>query len=336
MGAGIAEVLAKGGVHVTAVEANEQFLERGRSILEKSLQRAVDRGKLTQDSRDEVLARITMSTELADLADAELVIEAIPENLAWKSEMFGRLDSIVSETAILATNTSSLSVTAIAEATAHPSRVVGVHFFNPAPVMSFVEIIKTEFTDAVVADSAFEFVVALGKEPILIADRAGFVANYLLLGYLNNAAKLLESGEHSRDDIDASMREGCGLPMGPMTLMDLVGNDVTLPVLETIYAETKRPEHAPSKLIEQMVRENKLGRKSGRGFFTYEQGKVVDAADGQVRQEIVDALWIPYLKEAVAMMQEGYASEHDIALAMTKGCGYPDGPIAQARALGLV
>ena len=336
MGAGIAEVLAKGGVNVVAVEANEKFLARGEGILEASLQRAVDRGKLDAAQRDEIAARVTMSTDLHALEGVHIVIEAIPENLAWKSEMFCKLDEIVAESAILATNTSSLSVTAIAEATKHPERVVGIHFFNPAPVMQFVEIIKTELTAPGVAESALEFAVSLGKKPILIADRAGFVANYLLLGYLNNAAKLLDSGEYSRDDIDASMREGCHLPMGPMTLMDLVGNDVTLPVLETIYEETRRPEHAPSKLIEQMVRENKLGRKSGRGFFTYENGQVIDAANGQVRQEIIDALWLPYLREAVAMMQEGYASEDDIALAMTKGCGYPEGPIAQARAAGLL
>ena len=336
MGAGIAEVLAKGGVDVVAVEANEQFLTRGQGIIEKSLQRAVEKGKLSSAESEAITARITATTNVDDVADVDLVIEAIPEKLEWKAEMFGKLDDIVSPQAILATNTSSLSVTKIAESTRYPERVIGIHFFNPAPVMQFVEIIKTTHTNELLAQEAFAFAKSLGKLPILITDRAGFVANYLLLGYLNNAAKLLESGVYTRDDIDASMREGKGLPMGPMTLMDLVGNDVMLPVLETIYAETRDADHQPSALIEQLVRENKLGRKTGRGFFTYENGQVIDAADGTVRQEIIDALWTPFLNEAIGMLNDGYASAEDIDLAMTKGCGYPHGPIAAAREAGML
>lgn len=336
MGAGIAEVLAKGGCTVIAVENNEQFLQRGMGIIEKSLGRAVERGKLSQEQAAEITARIQPSTDRGELAVAQFVIEAIPENLEWKTALFAELDEIVPPTTTLATNTSSLSITRLAEATAHPERVLGMHFFNPAPVMSFVEVITTRFTNEALANEAFEFAKQLGKLPILITDRAGFVANYLLLGYLNNAANLLASGRFTRDDIDASMREGCSLPMGPFALMDLIGNDVSLPVLETMYAETRQPEHEPSALLVQLVRENKLGRKTGRGFFTYEQGKVIDAADGEVRQEIVDALWLPYLSEAIQMMREGYASEEDIDLAMTKGCGYPIGPIADARDRGLL
>lgn len=336
MGAGIAEVLARGGYTVIAVENNAQFLERGLGIVEKSLAKAVERGKLSANEAGDVSARIHGGTDRNALSRAQLVIEAIPENLAWKTELFTELDEIVPTSTILATNTSSLSITKLAEATNHPDRVLGIHFFNPAPVMSFVEVITTAFTSTDLAAIAFEFAKSLGKQPILIADRAGFVANYLLLGYLNNAANLLHSGRYSRDDIEASMKVGRGLPMGPMALMDLIGNDVSLPILETMYAETKRPVHEPSPLIVQLVRENKLGRKTGRGFFTYEQGKAIDAADGVVKQEIIDELWNPYLAEAIAMMREGYASADDIDLAMTKGCGYPIGPIAAATQAGLL
>ena len=336
MGAGIVEVLAKSGRRVVAVDAADEFVQRGIGILDASLARAVSKGKLSEDAAAQIKGRVDFGTDRSRLADVDLVIEAVPENLELKKSIFADLESIVRDDAILATNTSSLSITAIAETMQHPERVVGIHFFNPAPVMAFVEVITTRLTDPAIGRAAFDLAVDCGKKPILIGDRAGFVANYLLLGYLNQAVKLLESGAYSRDDIDASMKEIAGLPMGPFVLMDLVGNDVSLPVLETIYAETSRPEHAPAGLLVDVVAQGKLGRKSGQGFYTYENGAAADAGAGTPRQEIVDVLTDSYLAEAIGMLDDGYATAEDIDLAMTAGCGYPIGPISLARQRGLV
>ncbi|MEV5572647.1 3-hydroxybutyryl-CoA dehydrogenase [Spirillospora sp. NPDC052269] len=450
MGAGIAEVLARGGLAVVGVEINQDALERGRGHLEKSTGRAVKRGRLTEDGQREILDRIRLTTDFGDLAECDLVVEAVPERLDLKHKVFAELDKVVRDDAILATNTSSLSVTAIAAATSRPAKVVGVHFFNPAPVMKLVEVIGTVLTEDGAVDRVAALVKDLGKTPVVIGDRAGFVANRLLFGYLNDAAYMLETKHATRDDIDVAMKAGGGLPMGPFTLMDLIGLDTCLEVLEAIHAETRDRRHAPAPVLRELVTAGLLGRKTGRGFYAYDaaqddapaqdapvpsvaivgdealsrafaaaasavgaptakieaadlivasgedadvasiesrakQGAVVlsdggltgggalaahkpekdrplveigltpntpsAAADRAAelvsalgltpvrcrarRGYIVDALRFPYINDAVAMLDAGYADADAIDAAMTLGCGYPAGPIAEIDRLGI-
>ena len=270
MGAGIVEVFARNGFDVVGLDMSEIAVERGRGHIEKSTDRAVARGKLTAEERDEVIGRIRLTQDYADLSDRELVIEAVPENLDLKREIFATLDSIVAASAILASNTSSLSVTDIAVATNRPAQVVGMHFFNPAPVQKFVEIVRTVVTAPETVDAAAAVAASLDKEPVVIGDKAGFIANALLFGYLNHAASMFETKYASREDIDASMRLGCGLPMGPLALLDLIGLDTAYEILDTMYKQGRDRLHAPSPVLKQMVTAGLRGRKSGRGFYTYE------------------------------------------------------------------
>ncbi|MGH3238889.1 MAG: 3-hydroxyacyl-CoA dehydrogenase family protein, partial [Spirillospora sp.] len=278
MGAGIAEVLARGGLAVVGVEVDEDALARGRGHLEKSTGRAVKRGRLTEEARQEILGRVTLSTDFSDLGDCELVIEAVPERLDLKRTVFAELDRVCRDDAVLATNTSSLPVTAIAAGTGRPTKIVGVHFFNPAPVMKLVEVIATVRTEPDAVAGVAELVKGLGKTPVTIGDRAGFVANRLLFGYLNQAAAMLESGHATRDDIDTAMKTGAGLPMGPFTLMDLIGLDTCLQVLDAIYAESRDRRHAASPLLRELVTAGLLGRKTGRGFYAYDTHDAAKAA----------------------------------------------------------
>lgn len=328
MGAGIAEVLARGGVETVGIEINDEALARGRSHVETSTGRAVNRGKLTEEGQAEIIGRILFSTDFASLSDCDLVIEAVPERLELKRKVFAELDKVCPAEAVLATNTSSLSVTEIAATTGRPGSIVGVHFFNPAPVMRLVEVIGTESSDPAHVAAVTELVRDLGKTPVTIGDRAGFVANRLLFGYLGPAAQLLESGV-SREDIDASMT-AIGLPMGPLTLMDLIGLDTCLEVLEAIYADSGDPRHEPAPLLRKLVAEGALGRKTGRGFYTYP----VEAAEGTASTEISDRLYLPYLEDARQMVAGGYADAASVDAAMTLGCGFPVGPIAELAKRG--
>jgi 3-hydroxybutyryl-CoA dehydrogenase len=272
MGAGIVEVFARNGIDVVAAEIDGTALSRGRATLTGSVDRAVARGKLSAEEREALLSRVTFTVGLSGFASVDLVIEAVPEHLDLKQKIFAALDEVCPPDAILATNTSSLSVTEISVATRRPNQVVGMHFFNPAPVMKLVEVVRTVVTaDDVVAD--IEALCArLGKVDVTIGDRAGFIANGLLFGYLNHAASRYEAGAASREDIDAAMRLGCGLPMGPLALMDLIGLDTTYEILDTMYRRGGRDRrHAPVPLLKQMVTAGLLGRKSGRGFYTYEK-----------------------------------------------------------------
>lgn len=287
MGAGIVEVFARGGLQVVGVETTQEYAERGRGILQSSTDRAVARGKLDEAGQAEILGRISISTDLADLAGADLVVEAVPELMSLKHEVFGRLDEIVAQDAVLASNTSSLSITEIAAGTKHPERVLGLHFFNPAPVLKLVEVITTVRTDADLVDGVVALSEKVGKKPVVIGDRAGFVANYLLFGYFVSALRMLEEGHVSREDLDTAMRVGAGLPMGPCTLMDLVGLDVCDHIGEVIYSHRRSPMHAPSAMLGRMVTAGLLGRKSGRGFYTYAKpgsGQLVD--DAQTPAEV--------------------------------------------------
>jgi 3-hydroxybutyryl-CoA dehydrogenase len=270
MGAGIAEVFARNGFAVLGVEVNDEGLERGRQHLEHSTGRAVSRGKLSEEDQRALLERVTFTTSMKDLADADFVVEAVVESIGVKKSIFRDLEAIVKPEAILATNTSSLSVTEISTANAHPGRVIGVHFFNPAPVQSFVEIIRTVVTEPDVLDDVKALVARLGKNPVVCGDRAGFIANTLLFGYLNHAASMYEARFASREDIDAAMRFGCGYPMGPLALLDLIGLDTAYEILDTMYKQGRDRLHAPTPILKQLVTAGFLGRKSGRGFYTYE------------------------------------------------------------------
>ena len=270
MGAGIAEVFARNGLDVIAVEVDEAAAERGRSHVENSTARAVSGGKLSADEEKALLARISYTTTLDALADCDLVVEAVPEQLDLKRQIFTQLDKICRPEAILATNTSSLSVTEIAVATGRPGKVVGLHFFNPAPVMKLVEVVRSVVTEQDVIDDIETFAQKLGKVDVTIGDRAGFIANALLFGYLNHAAALYESRYASREDIDAAMKLGCGLPMGPLALLDLIGLDTAFEILDTMYKQSRDRLHAPQPIFKQMITAGLLGRKSGRGFYTYD------------------------------------------------------------------
>jgi 3-hydroxybutyryl-CoA dehydrogenase len=270
MGAGIVEVFARHGIDVIASEVNEAALEAGRAKLTGSTDRAVARGKLAEADRDALHARVSWAVGLAELADVDLVIEAVPEHLDLKQQIFAELDRVCRPDTILATNTSSLSVTEISVATHRPNQVIGMHFFNPAPVMKLVEVVKTVVTAPDVVADIEALCVRLGKSDVTINDRAGFIANALLFGYLNHAAALFEARYVDREDIDAAMRLGCGLPMGPLALMDLIGLDTTYEILDTMYRRGGRDRrHAPVPLLKQMVTAGLLGRKTGRGFYTY-------------------------------------------------------------------
>ncbi|MCK9930725.1 3-hydroxybutyryl-CoA dehydrogenase [Frankia sp. Mgl5] len=281
MGAGIAEVLARAGIDVVGVERDEAGLARGRGHLEHSTHRAVERGKLTPAEREELLGRISSGVDLTAVADCPLIIEAIHERLDAKQELIARLDEICPAGTIIASNTSSLSVTELAAGTHRPSRVLGTHWFNPAPVMELVEVVGTVVTDPVVLDEVRDLVGRVGKIAVRAGDRAGFIANALLFGYLNNAVRMLEAHYATREDIDAAMRFGCGHPMGPLALLDLIGLDSAYEILDSMYHQSRDHLHAPAPLLKQLVTAGMLGRKTGRGFYTYAEADsphVVDDA----------------------------------------------------------
>ena len=318
MGAGIVEVFARGGLQVVGVETTEELAERGRGILQASTDRAVSRGRLEKAEQQEILGRVTITTAMGDLAPADLVVEAVPEVMDLKHQVFSALDGIVAPDAVLASNTSSLSITAIAAGTAYPERVVGMHFFNPAPVLKLLEVITTVRTDDAVREAVVGLAGRIGKRPVVVGDRAGFVANYLLFGYFVSALRMLEQGHVSREDLDTAMRVGAGLPMGPCTLMDLVGLDVCHHIGDVIYAHSRSPMHAPSPVLERMVTAGLLGRKSGEGFYTYARpgsGQVVDAPDAGGEGPAVGAVGVvgggEIADELVSRLREGgYAVTH--------------------------
>jgi 3-hydroxybutyryl-CoA dehydrogenase len=269
MGAGIAEVFARSGLDVLAVEVDERAVSRGRERLEYSTARALERGKLDETAHRELLDRVSFTTRLADLSGADLVIEAVPERLDLKSRIFAELDKIVRGDVVLASNTSSLSITQLAVQTTRPDKVVGMHFFNPAPVLKLVEVVRTVVTDPQVISDVTALAHVLGKTPVVAGDRAGFIANGLLFGYLNHAARMFEERYATREDLDAAMRYGCGYPMGPLALLDLIGLDTAYEILDALYRQSADRLHAPVPVLKQMVTAGLLGRKSGRGFYTY-------------------------------------------------------------------
>jgi 3-hydroxybutyryl-CoA dehydrogenase len=275
MGSGIAEVTARAG-HVTLIrEVDDQLLDQGIGRIRKSLDRAVDKGKLEAQDRDETMGRIRGTTALEDLAEADLVIEAIIENLDAKKDLFARLDDICPEHTLFASNTSSLTVTEMAAATHRPDRFLGLHFFNPVPVMKLVEVVRTIATSDAAFDSAYQFVQAVGKQPVEAKDASGFIVNRLLVPYMLDAIRSLEQGLGSIEDIDRSMVLGLGYPMGPFTLSDFVGIDTLFRIAEIMYEEYAETRFAPPPILRRMVTLGRFGRKSGRGFYDYGGDKPV-------------------------------------------------------------
>jgi 3-hydroxybutyryl-CoA dehydrogenase len=269
MGSGIAQVCAQAGFETRVREVSDAALAKGLGRIEKFLQGGVDKGKLTIDQKDQILGRIQGTTKLEDFADCDLVIEAAVESLELKREVFDLLDAVVSPTAIFASNTSSLSITEMAAKTKRPARFVGLHFFNPVPLMQLVEVVRTEMTDPDVLAEVDAFAKALPKTVVSAIDTPGFVVNRLLVPYLLDAIRVLESGVATKEDIDNGMKLGCGYPMGPLTLLDFVGLDTTYYIAEIMFAEFKEPRFAPPPLLKRMVLAGWHGRKSGRGFYDY-------------------------------------------------------------------
>ncbi|CAL9368377.1 Fatty acid oxidation complex subunit alpha [Streptomyces sp. enrichment culture] len=270
MGTGIAEVLAGAGRDVVGIDIGEAQTARALAALEAATARAVARGRLTERERADALARVRTSTDLRAAAGADLVIEVAPESYEIKQQIFRELDGIVRPDAILATGTNALSVTRLAADSARPERVLGLHFFNPAPAMRLVEVVSSVLTAPAAVSAVTDLALELGKEPVAVGDRPGFVADGLLFGYLNQAAAMYEAKYASREDIDAAMRLGCGLPMGPLALLDLIGIDTARTVLEAMHAASRDRLHAPAPILRQLGEAGLTGRKAGRGFYTYE------------------------------------------------------------------
>jgi 3-hydroxybutyryl-CoA dehydrogenase len=269
MGSGVAEVASKAGHEVILRSRKQETADAMLVALDRSLAKQVDRGKLEAAEAQAVRERVSATAELADLSDCDLVLESIVEDLAVKKQLFAELDKIVKPGAILATNTSTLPVVELAVETGRPERVCGIHFFNPAPLMTLVEIVRPLVASAETVAEARAFAEACGKEPVEVADRAGFVVNALLFPYLNNAVRMLESGTASRDDIDTAMKGGCNFPMGPLALLDLVGLDTSVAILDALYEEFRDPNYAPVPRLRRMVAAGHLGRKSGKGFYDH-------------------------------------------------------------------
>ena len=270
MGAGIAQVCVQAGLETVGREVSDELAERGRATIQRYLDRGVEKGRLDVAERDATLGRLTLTTELADFGGCDVVIEAIVEDLEPKRRLFAELDAIVRPDAILATNTSALSVTEIASATKRPERVVGLHFFNPAPVLPLVEVVRTALTDPDVYHQAYGFAERLGKEPIRCNDTPGFVVNRILIPLLNDCVRVLDESRVTPEDVDRAMRFGTSWPIGPCALLDLIGIDVHVHASEALWQALRERRMAPPPRLQAMARAGLLGRKSGHGFYTYE------------------------------------------------------------------
>lgn len=269
MGGGIAQTCAQSGYETVVREVNQELLDKGMARINSAWDMLVSKGKITQGQADEYRSRLRGTLNLEEFAECDLVIEAVIENMEEKLRLFPALDHIVKPEGLLLTNTSSLNVTQMGAVTKRPDKVCGLHFFNPAPVMKLVEIVRTISTSDVTVEQVRQFALSLGKTPVVARDTAGFIVNFLLIPYLLAAIRMLENGMASRDDIDTAMKLGCGYPMGPFTLLDYVGLDTTMWAAEAIYEEYKDPLYAPPPLLRRMVQSGMLGKKSGRGFYDY-------------------------------------------------------------------
>ncbi len=271
MGGGIAQTCAQSGYETVVRELNQQLLEKGLARIHGNWEMLAGKGKLTQGQVDEYRSRLHGTVNMEDFADCDLVIEAVLENMEEKLRLFPALDKILKPDALILSNTSSLSVTQMGAVTKRPDKVCGLHFFNPAPVMKLVEIVRTISTSEETIETVRQFAISLGKTPVLAKDTAGFIVNFLLIPYLLAAIRMLENGQATREDIDTAMKLGCGYPMGPFTLLDYVGLDTTMWAAEAIYDEYKDPLYAPPPLLRRMVASGMYGKKSGKGFYDYPQ-----------------------------------------------------------------
>lgn len=288
MGSGIAQVIATSGFDVTVLEAEQRFLDKGFGGIEKSLAKFAAKGSLKEPPAT-VLARLKGTLNAQDLSDCDLVIEAIIENVAEKKSMFARLDKVLKRDAILATNTSSISVTEVMTATARPERFIGIHFFNPVPLMKLVEIVRTIATDERVYETAFAFIQKLGKVPVRTSDKTGFIVNRLLVPYLLDAIRAYEEGVGSISDIDLAMKLGCGYPMGPFTLLDFIGLDTIYYITHVMFDEFKERRFAPPPLLKRMVLAGWYGKKSGKGFYDWANAEKPAPQDSALKGELSQA-----------------------------------------------
>jgi 3-hydroxybutyryl-CoA dehydrogenase len=269
MGSGITQCFAQSGFSVVMYDTKDEYVERGYNLINKSLTKLVEKGKMDEDKKNSILNNITKSVNIEDAKDADLVVEAVFENIEVKKDIFSRLDVICKEDTVLATNTSSLSITDIAASTKRSEKVIGMHFFNPAPVMKLIEIIRGITTSDETFEKIKDISIKIGKDPVEVKESAGFVVNRLLIPMINEAVALLAEGVATAEDIDKAMKLGANHPMGPLELADFIGNDVNLAIMETIYNETGDSKYRPHPLLRKMVRAGYLGRKTGRGFYTY-------------------------------------------------------------------
>jgi 3-hydroxybutyryl-CoA dehydrogenase len=269
MGAGIAQISVQSGHETVGREVNDELAERGRATIDRYLTRGVEKGRLSQDERDAGLTRLTLTTELSDLRDCDLVIEAVLEQLDLKREVFAELDRVTRPDAVLATNTSALSVSEIAESTQHPERVVGMHFFNPAPVLPLVEIVRTPRSSDEAVDAAYDWAERAGKQPVRCNDTPGFIVNRILIPLLNDCVRVLDEADVRPEDMDKAMTNGAGWPLGPCALIDLIGVDVHVHASEALHDKLGEARMAPPERLVRMQQDGKLGRKSGSGFYSY-------------------------------------------------------------------
>jgi 3-hydroxybutyryl-CoA dehydrogenase len=269
MGAGIAQVSVQAGFETVGREISDELAERGRSTIEHYLTRAVEKKRMSAEARDTALARLSLTTELSDLADCDLVVEAVLEELDLKREVFAELDRITRPAAVLASNTSALSVSEIAQATSKPARVVGMHFFNPAPVLPLVEIVRADESSNEAVQTAYDWAEQAGKQPVRCNDTPGFIVNRILIPLLNDCVRVLDEAGVAPEDMDKAMKNGAGWPMGPCELVDLIGIDIHVHASEALYAKLGEERMAPPERLVRMVEEGHLGRKTGQGFFSY-------------------------------------------------------------------
>src|SRR5215210_2149450 len=336
MGAGIAESAALAGMSTLMLDVREEALDLGRETIGRDLERRVKKGRLSEDERREVLGRVSATTSLEACADAPLVVEAVVEDAEIKKRVFADLEGVVDSEAVLATNTSSLSIAGIAAATEHPERVVGMHFFNPVPAMRLVEVVSGPSTDPSVARRAEEAAERLGKTPIRVSDTPGFIVNRVARPFYLEALRLVEAGEEP-EQVDAAIR-GAGFRMGPLQLADLIGHDVNLAVSESLFERYYyQPRFRPSHLQRSMVEAGLLGRKSGRGFYDYGAGEhkeTLEAEGAQPSEDIARRVISCIVNEAFLALSEGVATAEDIDQAMKLGANYPKGPFEWTEEIG--